>query len=489
MKKYDMAFIGSGSGLIVMEAALSAGLKCAVIEKGKFGGTCLTKGCIPSKMLVYPADLIREAQIGKRIGLSFDTPHINWANIKGRVWEQIDFCKKIEKNLGETNNLDVYKGLAEFIGSHEIKVTKSDESIIQFHADIVVIAAGARSLIPPIGGLEEAGYITSESFFGEKFPQQPYKSLAIIGAGAVGTEFAHIFSAFGTKVTLIQLSERIIPTEEEEVSEFVAENLSNNGVEILTNTKVTRAKKGATGKIVVAEEISSGKIREIEAEEIFICTGVRSNGDKLNLPNAKIETDNLGYIKVNEYLETSTEGIYAIGDINGKYQFRHKANYEAMILSKNLFGTEEKEPVAYDSTPWAIFTWPQVGHVGMTERMAREMGIGYGIARNYYSRIAGGISMGITYESVDNGFAKIILGRDLKILGAHIVGPYASMLIQPFVYLMNSGTICTKHLSSCNFSHDCPNMNTIAPMTNSMIIHPSMNELAAWAFENVEWVE
>ena len=449
----------------------------------------MTKGCIPSKMLVYPADLIREAQAGERIGLSFDTPRIDWANITGRVWEQIDYSKKIEKTLGEIDNLDIYKGTAEFTNPKEIKVTKSDGSITQFHADIIVIAAGARSLIPSIEGLEKTGYITSESFFGEKFPQKPFNSLVILGAGAVGTEFAHIFSAFGTKVTLIQLSDRIIPTEEEEVSEFVTENLSKNGVEIITNTKVTRAEKSASGKTVVAEDINSGKVRQIEAEEIFICTGVRSNGDMLNLYNANIETDNKGYITVNEYLETSVKGIYAIGDINGKYQFRHKANYEAMILSKNLFDTEKKQQVAYDATPWAIFTWPQVGHVGMTERMVREKGISYGIARNSYSKIAGGVSMGITSESVDNGFAKIILGRDLKILGAHIAGPYASMLIQPFVYLMNSGTVCTKHLSSETFSYDCPNMKTIAPMTNSMIIHPSMNELAAWAFENVEWVE
>lgn len=490
MKKYDLVVIGSGAGLMVIEAALSEGLNCALVEKAKFGGTCLTKGCIPSKMLVYPADLIREAESAARIGLSFGVPDTDWAKISSRIWKQINYNKEIEKNLSGVTNLDVYKGTAEFTAPYEIKVNSADgKQIGKFRADKTVIAAGARSFVPSIEGLEQTGYITSESFFGEKYPDSLWKKLVIIGGGAIGTEFAHIFSALGTKVTLIQSREHIIPTEEEEISQFVLKNLRNNGVEVITSARTIRAMSGTAGKVIVVENTKTGGTTEIEADEIFISSGIRSNGDTLKLAAAGIETDKRGYIAVNDYLETSLKGVYAIGDINGKYQFRHKANYEATLLSENLFGAGQPQRISYDSVPWAIFTHPQVGHVGMTEREVREKGIEYGIARNYYSSIAGGISMGISSRSDDNGFAKIILGKNMKILGVHIVGPHASMLVQPFVYLMNAGLPCQKHSTATGIMpHDCPNMGTVAPMINSMVIHPSMNELAAWALENVEWV-
>ncbi len=488
MKTYDIAVVGSGSGLMVVEAALSAGLTCAVVEMGKFGGTCLTKGCIPSKMLVYPADLIRESEDAARIGLAFAQPQVDWARISTRVWRQIGHHEQIEKSLDEVENLDVYKGTAEFTGPYVMRVKKADGTYAEaFRAKKFVIAAGARSFVPPIEGLEDAGYVTSETFFGEKYPKLPWKSLVIVGGGAIGAEFAHIFSAMGTKVTLVEMKPHIIPTEEEEVSDFLATNFRKNGIDVIVGAKVLKAAASPTEKSVLIEDVKTGERRTISCEEIFISSGVRSNGDLLNLKAAGIEVDAHGYAVADESLETTLKGVYAIGDINGKYQFRHKANYEATLLIENLFGGAHKT-AKYDAVPWAIFTWPQVGHVGMTEREAKEKSIRYGVARNYYSSIAGGISMGINERSTDNGFAKIILGRDMKILGAHIVGPYASMLVQPFVYLMNAGTPCPDTPPRRGFRHmECPKMGTVDPVTESMVIHPSMNELAAWAIEDVEW--
>lgn len=490
MKTYDIAVVGSGSGLMVMEAALSAGLSCAVVENAKFGGTCLTKGCIPSKMLVYPADLIREAGDAARIGLGFERPDIDWERISARVWRQIGHNVQIEESLGGVENLDVYKGTAEFTAPYVMRVKGADGAYsAEFRAEKIVLAAGARSFVPPIEGLDAAGYVTSELFFGEKYPKAPWKSLVIVGGGAIGAEFAHIFSALGTQVTLVEMQGHIVPTEEEEVSEFVARNFRKNGIEVVTGAKVLKAASGPAGKSVLVEDVTTGARRTLDCEEIFISSGVRSNGDLLNLSAAGIEADRRGYIPTDEFLETNVKGIYAIGDINGKYQFRHKANYEAAILIENLFGGARKG-AKYDAVPWAIFTWPQVGHVGITEREAREKGLRYGVARNYYSSIAGGIAMGISQRSEDNGFAKIILGRDMKILGAHIVGPYASMLVQPFVYLMNAGTPCPDARASGGFRRaDCPTMGTVDPVTDSMVIHPSMNELAAWAIEDVEWAD
>ncbi|MDD3348811.1 MAG: FAD-dependent oxidoreductase, partial [Bacilli bacterium] len=197
MKNYDVVIIGTGAGLMVLEEALSKGRKCAVIEKAKFGGTCLTKGCIPSKMLVYPADLIRETEEANRIGLDYSRPKIDWEKISQRMWKQINFSKNIEKEFSEEKNLDVYKGIAEFISDKIIAIKDIDgNTISEIEGEKIVIAAGARSFIPPIVGLEDTGYVTSETFFGDKFPKKLWKSLIIVGGGAIGAEFAHIFSAY-----------------------------------------------------------------------------------------------------------------------------------------------------------------------------------------------------------------------------------------------------------------------------------------------------
>jgi dihydrolipoamide dehydrogenase len=204
-----------------------------------------------------------------------------------------------------------------------------------------------------------------------------------------------------------------------------------------------------------------------------------------------VETDEYGWIMTNTYLETSRKHIWALGDINGKYQLRHKANYEAQILSRNLFSGEEKKEVRYDAVPWAIFTHPQVAHLGMTEQEVQNKGIPYQTAYNHFSEVVGGIAMGYRNKDEDNGFVKVILGYDKKILGVHIVGPQAAVLLQPFVYLINAGYECRK--TACSVTGKgledlrilCPNLGTYEPINNSMVIHPSLNELTAWVFEKV----
>lgn len=498
MKSYDLVIVGSGSGLVVLETALAQGLRCAMIERSKFGGTCLTKGCIPSKMLVHPADLIRETQEAWRIGLPYTQPEPDWGRISDRMWRRIDYNERIEQNLDQTPGLDLYKGTGEFTGPRTMVVRYADGTQPEeLTAERFVVAVGARSFVPPIQGLEEAGYITSESFFGPRFPKKPWRSLIIVGGGAIGAEFAHIFSAFGTKVTLLEMRPHILPTEEEEISVFVEKQFKRNGIDVYTNTAVISADADGDGKRVVIEDRETGTRKTISAEEIFIASGVRSNGDSLRLDLAGVETDDRGWIVTNEYLETSQPHIFAIGDINGKYQFRHTANHEAGILEHNLFTNGERKRMRYDAVPWAVFTWPQVGHVGLTEREAREKGFKIGIARNRYSDIAGGMAMGYSAKSEDNGFVKIILSRDMRVLGVHIVGPYAAMLVQPFVYLIHSGCSCAnlEAIQEVAASSElrqqireaCLRTGGLQPLMDSMVIHPSMNELAAWALEEIEW--
>ncbi len=504
MEKYDIIIIGSGAGLMVMEEALNHGLKCAIIEKSKFGGTCLNKGCIPSKMLVYPADFIRETETSKRIGITASAK-FDWDVISQRMWEQINFNEKIEKTLAALPNLTVYKGEAKFTSPNSLKINFNDQQPpVEIQGDKIIIGAGARSQIPYFKGLEETGYVVSETFFGEKFPKKPWESLVIIGGGAISMEFAHIFSSFGTKVTIIIRSERILNKEEEEVSDFVAKQLIKNGIEILTNTNILSIEKNNGSKVFVTENKLTGEQKTVSCQEIFVASGIVSNSDVLDLDKAEVETNEKGWIITNSYLETSQKNIWALGDINGKFQFRHKANYEAQILSHNLFNLYDnklKEEVSYSAVPWTVFTHPQVSHLGMTEKELKELNIPYKTAVNHYSEVVGGRAMGYRDNDDDNGFIKMIIGENKKILGVHIVGPQSAILLQPFVYLMNSGYKCNKKeqwemgTSGTRISQIqglrimCPHIGTYTPINNSMVTHPSLNELTAWVFEKFNYDE
>ncbi len=490
MKTFDIIVIGSGAGLMVMEAALANGMNCAIIEKSKFGGTCLTKGCIPSKILVYPADLVRESEKSDRIGISFSKPTVDWTKISERMWTQINHSIQMEKSLKQVKNLQVYNGIAEFTGKKTLRVKYDDDSSSEeIQSNLIIVATGAESFIPPIKDIEQTDYITSETFFGEKFPEKPWPSLIIVGGGAIGAEFAHIFSAFGTKVTIVEMRSRILATEEEEISSLVKGEFENNGITVLTNSKIIDSGRNGNLKTLILEDVITGERRFIEADEIFLASGVRSNTNTLQLINTDVETDEKGWIKTNEYLETTQKGIYAIGDINGKYQFRHKANYEAEILIQNLFMHNEKRKAIYNAVPWAIFTWPQVAHVGMTEAEAKSSGKRCWIGKNYYSQIAGGIALGISRNSSDNGFVKIVVGEGDTILGVHIVGPHASILLQPFVYLMNANYKCERKRINEDRKLMYPPLGSFTPINDSMVIHPSLNELTAWVIDNIDWGE
>ncbi|MBP7401450.1 MAG: FAD-dependent oxidoreductase [Clostridia bacterium] len=502
MREFDLAIIGSGVGLSLAEAALNKGLRCALVEEGKFGGTCLTRGCIPSKILVHPADLIREAAHAARIGLDFQLAGMDWGVLSRRMWEKIGESARIEHSLTGIQGLTVYKGRGAFTAPFAMRVTTPDGGTVgEFRARRYILAPGARSAVPPVDGLEQVGYVVSETFFGDRFPEKPWKSLVILGGGAIGCEFAHIFSAFGTRVTVVERLPRLASTEEEEVSRLVESQFRANGIDVLTGHRAVRVRGTGAGKTVTVRDEATGATRDIHCEEILVSAGVRSNADRIAADAAGIALDERGWIRTDEYLQTSVPGIWALGDINGKYQFRHKANYEADILAGNLFGPggeAGRRQVHYDAVPWAIFTCPQVAHVGLTEAQARERGGRLLVGYNRYSSVAKGFAMGYEPGDPDDGFVKLIADEHMRILGVHIAGPHASMLIQPFVYLMNAGFSCTlpspaergkvlrRKLSEA--VHQCLEAGTISPIYESMVIHPALSEVAAWVIGGLRFV-
>ncbi|MFX1553759.1 MAG: dihydrolipoyl dehydrogenase family protein [Promethearchaeota archaeon] len=493
METYDLVVIGSGAGLNVLNVGLQFGMKCALVENTKMGGTCLTRGCIPSKVLVHPADLIRDAQDAKKVGVKFNIENIDWDLIAERMWSQINESKDIDQGLSTVPNLTVYKGVGDFTGEYEMVVrdTKDGKDLGNFKAERYVIASGARSFIPPIQRIEDMNYITNENFFGERFPEKPWKSLIIIGGGVIAAEFAHIFSAMGTEVTVVEMLPRLVVTEEPEISQLL-ERSFRKYMTVLLNEKAIKAYWKKKMKAVLVKNMQTGEEREILAEEILIAAGRRSNADLLKVENTGVETDERGWIKTNQYLETNKKNIWCIGDANGLYQFRHKANYEAEICTNNIFGQEDqKRSVDYSAVPWAIFTYPQIGHVGLTQAEAIEKGYEIYVAMKNYSSVAKGFAMGFETGQEDDGFAKLIVDKSYRILGAHVIGPHAAILVQPFVYLMNSGFTCAlpqyrdeKDLPKVEKA--CPEAGSFMPIYYSMVIHPSLNEVTGWAIGNLK---
>jgi mycothione reductase len=492
LKKYDLVVVGSGAGLSVVEEGVKRGLRCALVESGPIGGTCLNRGCIPSKILTVPADAVRSAEHAGKIGVNLKLAGLDWGTIGRRMWDKIRENEGIEQALAAAPGLTVYRGSGAFSGDLRMQVRLNDGSVSEeFGADRYVLASGARSFIPPIPGLEETGYLTTESFFGEKFPRAPWTSLVIIGGGFIAAEFAHVFSAFGTKVTIIEQEPRLLLPEEPEVSSFVAREFEKT-MTLRLNARAVAVRPGNGVKIVGFEDVKTGSRGEAEGQEVFVAVGRRSNADLLQLERTGVKTDVRGWIVTDAYLETTRPGIWAIGDAIGGFQFRHKANYDSDICVHNLFEAgRPKVPVDYSIVPWAVYTHPQVGHVGLTERQALEAGREIYVARQRYSDIARGYALGYEPGDPDDGFVKLIVDRSLRIVGAHVVGPQASTLVQPFVYLMNAGFACAppekrgepvipKELRVC------PEAGSIMPIYRSMVIHPSLNEVTAWAIHALE---
>ncbi len=497
MKQYDVIVVGTGAANIVIDAALAKGLSCAQIEKGKFGGTCLTRGCIPTKVMVTAADAVREIEELSKIGVETAPAKINWKVMSDRVWQKIDESKDIEVYYNSKPNCDVYTGAATFVEDKVMKVHLNDgtESDL-LTAPIIVLGTGGYTNVSSTEGLEEVGYLTSESLFGHKYPSAPYKSLIVMGGGPIGTEFAHVFAAAGTKVTLMQRNVRLLPKEDEDISEQIRVDLEHLGIEVHTDYVPLSFRMENGEKIGLFQNRSTGETKEVRAEEILVATGIKPAIEELHLENTGILTHRGGWIKTNEFLETSVPGVYALGDVNGEAPFRHKANYEADILAHNLFyhpdAPEEWRWARYDNIPAVTYTYPQVGHVGLTEAEAKAAGYDVGIGKNYYSSTAKGFAMGFNPGDKNDGFVKIVVDKATNhILGVHVIGPQASVLFQPYVNLLNVGETPlvaineeiaspeVKKLREKNISRYLDPKSVIS-VGETMTAHPSLTEVIMW---------
>ncbi len=502
MKHYDMIVIGTGAANIVLEAAQQKGLRCAQIERGKFGGTCLTRGCIPTKVLVTAADRLYEMREAAAMGLSAENISFDWQKISARVWQKIDESIGLRQFYLDEPHTDVYEGTAHFTDDHTIEVHYPDGSKSEpLTAEKIYIATGGKTKIPQMAGVENVDYYTSESFFGEKYPAEPFRDIIVVGGGAIGCEFAHIFRAFGARVQLVQHNVRLLPKSDEDCSAACRKNLEADGITLYFNKETPAVRKENDRIVLTIEDRATGALEEIDAEDLFICPGIVPATDGLGLENTQIALDNRGWIRTNEFLETSVDGVYALGDINGRQQFRHKANYEADILAYNHYkssGPTDKRWARYDLVPAVTFTHPEVADVGLTEAQARERGHKVRIGVNPYSATAKGYALGYEPGSEDRAFAKLIIDDETNdILGMHAVGPFASTLIQPFLNLMNSGETALIPLNEDIASAETRRLRqinlrrTLDPhkhrtVRETMVPHPSLSEVGIWTYYPIE---
>jgi len=460
MKKYDLIVVGSGAGMIIVSRGVRAGMKVALVDHGPLGGTCLNNGCIPSKVLIYSADVIRTLKAAKAVGVEARVEKIDFDRIMRRMHTVVDDGRRgMERSVEEAENLDWYRGWGEFVSDLEIRV--GEETIA---APKIFIASGARPSVPSIPGLVEAGYLDNVSVM--KLERLP-KSLIILGGGYIGCEYGHFFSAMGTEVTIIGRSRRLLSNEDPEISEIVEGRLSEH-VNLKTGHEALKVEWEEGKKVVSARDLDTGEMREFAAEEVMVALGRRPNTDILKPEKTGVEVDRHGWIVVDDYLETTRPGIWAVGDAIGKDMFRHAANREARIAWDNAFGeegTKDKEKVKVDrhAVPHAVFTYPQVGAVGMTEAEAKASGYKILVGRARYGDVTKGYAM-----AEEESLVKVVVNReDGRILGCQIVGTEAADLAQQVVYLMNAG------------------YQDYGPVARSMVIHPALSEVVARAFANL----
>ena len=459
MKEYDLVIIGTGSAMNMVDEVIRKNpkIKIAVIDKDEPGGICLTRGCIPSKIMVYPAELVRSVENAKELGVELKIERVSYKKIMKRMRYLIDKeINAIKAGLSSSKNIDYYQAVAKFVAPYTLSV---NGELIK--AKMIFLTTGSRPYIPKIHGLEEAGYQTSDSIIRMALKKAP-KSMVIIGGGYIAAEFGHFFSACGTKVTIIGRNPQFLPDEEPEVSQVVKKVLGKH-VNILTGYEVYKVEKAGRLKRVYARQIKTGKQLVVDTSEILVAAGRAPNNDILEPEKAGIELTQDGWIKTNEYLETSQPNVYAFGDADGGYLFKHVANYEAEVVYQNAF-LKRRVKVDYHAVPHAVFTYPEVASVGLKEGEAIER---YGeqnvlIGFERYEDTAKGEAMNAKHY-----FVKVILTNQLKILGAHIVGPYASILIQEVINLMY-----TREQSAL-------------PLIESMHIHPSLSEVVQRACSNL----
>jgi len=437
---YDVIIIGGGpGGYVAAIKGAQLGLKVALIEKETVGGICLNHGCIPTKTYLNSAKVYKTAKQSSDFGINIEGVSFDWGKILQRKNAVVKQLTQGVAFLLKKNKVDVYNGLAEVLSKNKISV---NDQILE--TKNLIIGTGASAIIPNIDGLAEqykkGNVLTYKEILNiDSVPE----SLVIIGGGVIGVEFATIFNAFGTKVTIIEMDNNILPSMDDDVRLAYSRRLKADGIDLIVNAKVTKVSKGKVQYTLNDEEGT------ISADVILCAVGTKANISGLEKLNLNIDNGN---IVTNEYMQTNIENVYAIGDVNGKYMLAHVASHEGIVAVSNIAGRQET--MKYNTIPACVYGSPEIASVGKTEKQVKELGLSYKVSKIPLQAIGKAIT-----DGAKEGFIKLIVEeKHLEILGAHIYAPNATELISQI------GLAMTNELTPVEI------VNTVHP-------HPTLSEL------------
>lgn len=443
MKNFDAIIIGSGQGGVPLAKKLARhGWKTAIIEKDLIGGTCINAGCTPTKTMVASAKAAYNTAKAKGLGINTKGFSVDLKAIKKRKDKIVKlFRESTVHGLEDTKNLTIINGTASFLDKNRISV-KTKKGFEEISGKKIFLNGGARPTVHPVEGLDKINYLTSTSIM--ELTEVP-EHLLIIGGGYIGLEFGQMFRRFGSNVTILEFGNHFLPREDEDVCEEICKFLTEEKIKIFSDAhvlKVTRTEKGINATVSI-----SGKTKNISCSHILIATGRTPNTDILNLKAAGVKTDEWGHIKVNNKLETNVKNIYALGDIKGGLEFTHISYNDYIVLADNLINNA-KRTIKNRMVPYCMFTDPQLGRIGLTEKEAREKELNIKVAVLPMTRVARAIETGDT-----RGMMKAIVDADTGlILGAAILGEEGGELMS-ILQMGMAGRIKYNQIREMIFAH------------------------------------
>jgi dihydrolipoyl dehydrogenase len=459
MEQYDVIVIGAGPGGYVSAIrAAQLGLKTAIIEKQWMGGVCLNVGCIPSKALLKNAEVAHTLRKeAKTYGFSFDNLELDYS---AAVKRSRKVSQRLVSGIGflmKKNNIDVHMGVAKLTAKNVLEVTAEDGTVTQLQAKNIIVATGAHSMDIPAWGIDGEKVLSyTEAILQEDRPE----SAIVIGGGAIGVEFSTVWSSYGTAVTIVEMLPQILPAEDPEAASVLAKEYKKRGIKIMAGTKVESVEKTDTGvKVTVSDEKGE---QVLEAEQALVAIGFRPNSAGLGLEEVGVKLDKRGFVEIDDKMSTSVPGIYAIGDITGKFLLAHVASAMGIVAAEAIAGQDTKA-LDYRMMPRATYSHPQVASFGYTEAQAKEAGYELNIGR--FNFMANGKALGLNDGT---GFVKIMSdAKTGELLGAAMVGPDASELLPELVLAQG-------------------NELTAEEIARSVHAHPTLSEVVMEAAHGVE---
>ncbi len=464
MDELDFLVVGSGSGLDVANAAANQGQSVGIVEKGPLGGTCLNRGCIPSKQLLYHADVVETIERADEYDIDAAVNGVDFATIVRTVNEDVGGdAASIRRGLESADSHTLYAGEGRFVGDRTLEIVDGDVTGARVRADTVLIAAGTRPSIPDVDGIEAVEYLTSTEALRLETPPE---HLVIVGGGYIAAELGHFFGTFGSDVTIVGRRPTLLPEADPEVADAFTERYADR-FSVHTGHAATSVEETGDGIELTArpyEYGDGGGVGDgdgdgvtVTGDELLVAAGRRPNTDVLDVEAAGVDVDERGFVETDEYLRTTADGVWALGDIAGEFLLKHSANHEARTAVRNILG-DDLRAVDYTAMPWAVFASPEVAGVGATEAELEDAGREYATRTYPYDQTARGDAMHA------DGFLKAIIDLEGTILGCHIVGPEASNLIQEVVVAMTAGS------------------GSVRDIRESVHIHPALSEVVQRGF-------